>query len=96
MQSKSQVLNKRRNLFSIAKTRNSFNKGDKRVHTPRICSICGRALAEFSPEKQKYVTAVTHFHCKIESYISLDACKDVQSCYRYLKKKGELEDGNGE
>jgi len=74
---------------------NTFKKGDKRVHTPRLCVVCGRPLSSLIIHENKYITTTSHVHLHVNNWFTLDICEDINSCYRTLRKKGELEDVNG-
>ena len=95
MVTKREIVEKRRKLPQQAKSYNTFKKGDKRVFTPRICSVCGRPLASLILKEQKYITIQDHVKYELSSFATISVCKNVQSCYMTLRKKGELEDGNG-
>ena len=96
MTSKKEVVEKRRELFQIAEKKHVFRKGDKRVHTPRLCVVCSRPLSSLVINENRYVTIQTHVHFHLNSYFQVDICDDVNSCYRTLRQKGELtEDVNG-
>lgn len=89
---KKEVVDRRRNLFDIAERYHTFKKGDKRVHTPRLCVVCGRPLSSLVVNKNKYVTSHSHIRFHLNEYFIVDICEDINSCYRVLKQKGELED----
>lgn len=90
------VVEKRRYLFSNAKRHHKFNKGDRRVHTPRVCVVCGRPLSSLIMRTNKYIASQPHTRFHINDIVILDACTDINSCYRILEQKGELkEDVNG-
>jgi hypothetical protein len=94
--SRKEVVEKRKSLYQESKKYHEFNKGDKRVHTPRLCVICSRPLSSLILSQNKYITIVNHVHFHLNEYFKVDICKDVNSCYRTLKRKGELtEDVNG-
>lgn len=96
MITKQEVKNKRKYLNKIAKKRVTFNKGDHRVFTPRLCVVCGKPLSSLVIREQKYITVQTHIRCHINEYVTLDVCADIKSCYSTLSKKGELiNDVNG-
>lgn len=92
MVTKRQVVEDRRKLKQMAKKQVMFNKGDKRVYTPRLCVICGRPLSSLIVNEGKYVTIQPHTRYHINDLFIVDICTDVQSCYRTLKKKGELDE----
>lgn len=92
MVSKSEVKEKRKSLFSNSERRHTFNKGDKRVHTPRLCVVCGRPLSSLVMNEQKYVTIQSHIHFHINKDLTVDTCSEIHSCYTTLKQKGELKD----
>lgn len=87
---KKEVVAKRKNLYETADRYHEFLKGDKRVNTPRLCVICSRPLSSLVMNDSRYVTLVSHVHFHISGLFTVDICKDVMSCYRTLKKKGEL------
>lgn len=95
MITKKEIVEKRRKLPQQAQAYNTFKKGDKRVFTPRVCSICGRPLSSLLLREQKYITIQDHVMYHLSSLAVISVCKDVKSCYTTLRKKGELEDGNG-
>jgi hypothetical protein len=93
---KKEVVEKRKSLYQESEKFHEFRRGDKRVHTPRLCVICSRPLSSLILNQNKYITIVSHVHFHLNDYFKVDICKDVNSCYRILKKKGELtEDVNG-
>lgn len=95
MTTKREIVEKRRDLYQCASKFHEFKKGDKRVHTPRLCVICSRPLSSLILNENRYTTIVTHIHFHLD-WCKVDICKDVNSCYRILRKKGELtEDVNG-
>jgi hypothetical protein len=87
---KKEVVEKRRNLKVFAKKITTFNKGDRRVHSPRLCVICGRPLSSLIVHENKYIIIHPHSRYYLNEMFIMDACKDITSCYRTLKKKGEL------
>ncbi|QDP42832.1 hypothetical protein HWC53_gp048 [Bacillus phage vB_BmeM-Goe8] len=87
---KKEIVAKRKNLYQLAEKYHDFNKGDKRVHTPRLCVVCSRPLSSLVIKEGKYITSVSHVHFHLNEYFKVDICKDVASCYRTLAKKGEL------
>jgi hypothetical protein len=96
MITKKEVVEKRRSLTSLAEKKTSFNKGDRRVHTPRICVVCGRPLSSLIIRENRYIIIQSHTRFHINDLFVMDACTDVDSCYRTLRQKGELnEDVNG-
>lgn len=97
MVTKREVVEKRRKLYSLAEKKHRFRKGDKRVFTPRLCVICGRPLSSLILNKNQYVTIQSHVRFHLNKHVSVDACEDINSCYRTLRQKGELdEDDVGE
>jgi len=46
--------------MSLAEKSHSFNKGDKRVHTPRVCVVCGRPLSSLIINENKYIIIQAH------------------------------------
>lgn len=90
MITKKEVVEKRRQLFKTAKRKHTFNKGDRRVHTPRICVICGCPLSSLIVRNNSYITIHKHTRFHINDIVILDACTDINSCYRTLEQKGEL------
>lgn len=90
MVSKKEVVEKRRSLSEMAERKSSFNKGDRRVHTPRLCVVCGRPLSSLIVNENKYITSQAHTRYHLNKIMALDACTDINSCYRTLRKKGEL------
>ncbi|AEW47017.1 hypothetical protein BCP78_0010 [Bacillus phage BCP78] len=96
MVTKKEVVSKRRKLMSLAEKSHSFNKGDKRVHTPRVCVVCGRPLSSLIINENKYIIIQAHTRYHLNELFIVDACTDITSCYRTLRQKGELiENVNG-
>ncbi|UNA01468.1 hypothetical protein MG295_00051 [Bacillus phage vB_BcgM] len=95
MITKREVVEKRRKLFQNSEKYREFRKGDRRVFTPRLCSICGRPLSALSRQTQKYITTQNQIRFELSDIVHIHICKDVNSCYRVLKQKGELQDVNG-
>jgi len=95
MKTKAEVVDHRRSLYSLAERFHTFKKGDKRVHTPRLCVVCNRPLSSLVINKGSYVTIHSHTRFHLNEYFIVDVCEDINSCYRTLRQKGELiEDGN--
>lgn len=94
--SKREIVDKRKELYQVSDRKHVFKKGDKRVHTPRLCVVCSRPLSSLILNENKYVTIKAHVHFHLNSYFTVDICEDIESCYRTLRRKGELtEDDNG-
>ncbi|UXQ88913.1 hypothetical protein Thu_53 [Bacillus phage Thurquoise] len=92
MVTKREVVEKRKKLVSLAKKKVSFNKGDKRVYSPKLCVVCGRPLSSLIINENKYIIIQAHTRYHINDLFTVDACVDITSCYRTLKQKGELEE----
>lgn len=92
MISKEEVVSKRRGLYSNSTRGVTFNKGDKRVYTPRICVVCSRPLSSLILNENRYVTIQKHTRFHINKDMSVDICTDIESCYRTLKNIGRLID----
>lgn len=90
MVTKKEVVENRRNLKQLAVKQVSFNKGDRRVFTPKLCVVCGRPLSSLIFHEGKYIIIHSHTRYHLNDWFIVDACTDIQSCYRTLKKKGEL------
>jgi hypothetical protein len=90
--SKKEVVAKRHSVFQMSSKHNTFKKGDKRVHTPRLCVVCGRPLSSLIINENRYITSNSHIHFHVDKWFTVDMCEDVNSCYRTLRKKGELEE----
>jgi hypothetical protein len=95
MVTKQEIVKKRKELFEIANKKNTFKKGDKRAHTPKLCVVCGRPLSSLIINDNRYITIQSHIRFHLNELFIVDVCEDVNSCYRTLKQKGELEDVNG-
>ncbi len=96
MITKQEVVEKRGTLFTESKRRHTFNKGDRRVHTPRLCVVCGRPLSSLVMRSNSYITIHRHTRFHMNDIVVLDICTDINSCYRVLEQKGELmEDVDG-
>jgi len=93
--SRKEVVAKRKSLYQLAEKYHDFNKGDKRVNTPRLCVVCSRPLSSLILNENKYIISVSHVHFHLNEYFKVDICKDVASCYRTLRQKGELADVDG-
>jgi hypothetical protein len=92
LKTKREIVEKRRKLFHLAEKYNLFKKGDKRVHTPRLCVVCSRPLSSLILHENRYVVSHPHFHIHLNDFFIVDICENVNSCYRTLRQKGELED----
>lgn len=93
---KKEVIEKRKQLQKLAKKSYVFKKGDKRTGTPRICVVCGRPLTSLIIRENTYITTVPHVRFYVSDMFTLDCCLDINSCYRIIRQKGELdEDVNG-
>lgn len=90
MVSKKEIVEKRKSLVDMAEHKTSFKKGDRRVHTPRLCVVCGRPLSSLIVNENKYIIIQAHTRHHLNEMFVLDACTDINSCYRTLRKKGEL------
>lgn len=90
MKTKRELREKRRYLFSNSEKRVDFNRGDRRVFTPRLCVICGRPLSSLVLNKNKYITETPHIRFHLGDDVKVDICKNIQSCHTTLRKKGEL------
>ncbi|AGC55696.1 hypothetical protein D307_gp2 [Bacillus phage Bastille] len=95
MITKKEIVEKRKRLFQNCQDYKEFKKGDKRVNYPRICSICGRPLSTLTKRTQKYILTQNQYRFELSALVSVHICKDINSCYRVLDRKGELADGNG-
>ncbi|AIW03353.1 hypothetical protein CPT_Mater196 [Bacillus phage Mater] len=95
MTTKKEIVEKRKSLYQDAEKYHEFRKGDKRVHTPRLCVVCSRPLSSLILNQNNYITTTSHVHFHLNKYFKVDICKDVNSCYRTLRKKGELLDVDG-
>jgi hypothetical protein len=94
--SKREVVQKRRELYQLTERKHTFKKGDKRVSTPRLCVVCSRPLSSLILHENRYITIQAHVRFHLNKYFIVDICEDVESCYRTLRKKGELiDDVNG-
>ena len=91
MVTKKEVVEKRRELYKTAERYHDFMRGDKRVKTPRLCVVCSRPLSSLILNENDYITIVSHTHFHLNKLFKVDICKDVSSCYRVLRKRGELE-----
>ena len=89
------VKEQREDITKLAKRKHTFNKGDRRVHSPRVCVICSRPLSSLIIQEGKYVTATRHTRFHINEMFIVDTCTSINSCYRHLRIRGELEDENG-
>ncbi|BEU14677.1 hypothetical protein [Bacillus phage CM1] len=92
MVTKREVVEKRKKLVSLAKKKVSFNKGDKRAYSPKLCVVCGRPLSSLIINENKYIIIQDHTRYHINELFIVDACTDITSCYRTLKQKGDLEE----
>ncbi|MCB5366978.1 hypothetical protein [Collinsella aerofaciens] len=96
MITKKEVFEKRKQIIQLAEKKYTFNKKDKRVQAPRVCVVCGRPLSSLIVHENRYVVSYPHNRYYLGGWIIVDICKDITSCYRTLKKKGELvENVNG-
>lgn len=90
MKTKQDIVEQRKSLYQDAERYHEFLKGDRRVTTPRVCGVCGRPLASLVLNKNEYVTIVPHVRFHLDKMFHVNICKDILSCYRILKRKGEL------
>lgn len=95
MVTKKEVVEKRKSLTQLADKTGIFYKGDKRVHAPRICVVCSRPLSSLIVHENKYIVIQTHTRFYLNDVFKLDVCTDINSCYRTLSKKGELDNVDG-
>lgn len=96
MTTKREIVEKRKSLATLAEKKHSFNKGDRRVQSPRLCVVCSRPLSSLIVNENKYITCHPHTRYYLNDWFVMDVCTDIHSCYRVLQKKGELnEDVNG-
>lgn len=90
MVTKKEVVEKRRNLIQLAEKKHSFKKRDRRVQSPRVCVTCGRPLSSLILHENKYIVTQDHTRYYLGGWVVADICTDITSCYRTLRKKGEL------
>jgi len=95
MVTKKEIVEKRKSLAQLASKSGTFFKGDKRVRTPRLCVVCGRPLSSLILHENKYIVIQTHTRYYLNDMFKLDVCADINSCYRTLTKKGEMENVDG-
>lgn len=96
MVTKKDIVERRRTLSQLAEKKHAFNKGDRRVQTPRVCVACGRPLSSLILHENKYIVCKDHTRYYLGGWVTADVCTDINSCYRTLRRKGELiENGNG-
>lgn len=91
MATRKEIVDKRRKLGQLAEKKYSFNKGDRRVQTPRLCVVCGRPLSSLIVSENRYITIYPHTRFYLNDWFIVDVCTDINSCYRTLKKKGDLD-----
>lgn len=91
MITRKEVINKRRGLYNNSRKGTTFNKGDKRVFTPRLCVVCSRPLSSLIMNEGKYITVNRHTRFHINEDMHVDICSDIESCYRTLRSKGRLD-----
>lgn len=90
MVTKKEVVEKRTNLLHCAESKHQFFKGDKRIKSPRLCVVCGRPLTSLIINENKYSVIQNHTRCSLGGWVRVDICTDITSCYRTLRRKGEL------
>lgn len=90
MVTKKEVVERRKSLSQLADKKYLFKKGDRRVATPRVCVSCGRPLSSLIIHDNKYIVCQDHTRFYLGGWVTADVCTDITSCYRVLKKKGEL------
>lgn len=90
MVTRREVVEKRAKLYRDSVRSHTFNRGDKRVHSPRLCSICARPLSQLVVQEQRYVTSHRHTRVHLSGDIQINICTDVRSCYSRLEERGEL------
>ncbi|QQO40632.1 hypothetical protein 000TH008_204 [Bacillus phage 000TH008] len=95
MTTKKEVVEKRKSLFDSQSKRYTFKKGDKRIHAPRLCVVCGRPLSSLILNDSKYIVTHPHIRFHINKFVKVCICENVESCYRTLRQKGEISDVNG-
>lgn len=82
---------------SITKESNSakiVKKGNRNIHTLRVCALCGRHLTEYMLIKHKYIVTIKHKHLQIVPGFATNLCFDSKTCYLfYNRRKGVSEDG---
>lgn len=89
------IVKARQHLFREAEKYYKINKGDRRVQTPRVCCICSHPLSSLILNDNKYVSSHNHVRFRLNSFLILDVCEDINSCYRLLERKGELKNVDG-
>lgn len=90
---KKEIVEKRRELDKISVRKFTFNKGDRRVFTPKVCVVCGRPLTSLIIQDNKYITTTKHTRFHLNKVFIVDTCTDVNSCYRRLKSEGVMDNG---
>lgn len=76
----------RKRISSKADNSIVFNKGDRRVHIPRVCCVCKRELSTHSSDNQTFWVSVRHTRNKYGE-LNLDMCTDIRSCRAQLSRK---------
>lgn len=84
------IIQGRRDIAKASERSHTFNVGDRRVHSPRICVMCARPLANLVLHKQAYVTIIRHTRYHVSKVLIFDMCTSINSCYRKLSMEGRL------
>lgn len=86
---KEKIRKSRRHISVLAVKSAYYKKGDRRVTSPRVCSICGRPLSSYITNTGKYVTSYQHKRYWLDDMFVLNMCADASSCYRNYRKDDE-------
>ena len=78
---------KRKLITNEAINTKIVKKGNRSIHTLRVCALCGRHLTEYMLTNQKYIVTVKHKHLQIVPGFETNLCFDSKTCYLYYNKR---------
>lgn len=84
--SKEEIKTKRKDLLGSSDKTTVIRKGDRRISSAtRFCVICQRPLASLVWENGTVIATVTHYSVVLSSWVKVNMCKDIRSCYTHMK-----------
>lgn len=78
---------KRKLISSEAQKTTIVYKGNRSIHTLRVCALCGRHLTEYMLSNGKYLTMIKHKHFEIVPGFATNLCFDSKTCYMYYTRR---------
>ena len=86
---------KRKLITNEASNIKIVKKGNRSIHTLRVCALCGRHLTEYMLINQKYIVTVKHKRLQIVNGFSTNLCFDSKTCYLFYNRRKGVAVANG-